>query len=79
MAITEIKREHTANPDAIEDPKIVKVAKLALILADTSIEPGVKNACLRLAVKQGFITEAESKQLALYRSELENLLSQEEE
>ena len=76
MAITEIKRIHMANkPDGnyIEDPKIIKVAKLALILADKDIDIDEKLLCVKIAERYGYITEVEAKQLLLYRAELERL------
>ena len=49
MAITEVKKIHTAKkPDGnyIEDPKIVKVAKLVLILASDEVDIEEKRLCL---------------------------------
>ena len=77
MAITEVKRVHTANkPDGnyIEDPQIVKVAKLALILADKDIDVDEKLLCVKAAERFGYITEVEAKQLLLYRAELEEFM-----
>ena len=74
MAITEVKRTHTAAmPDEayVEDPKIVKIAKLVLILSDKDTDMETKQCCLKLAVRMGYITDTEAKQLALYRGELE--------
>ena len=77
MAITEIKRIHMANkPDGnyIEDPKIVKVAKLALILADKNTDIEEKLLCVKVAERYGYITGEEAKQLLLYRAELEGFM-----
>lgn len=82
MAITEIKRTHTAAmPDEnyVEDPKIVKIAKLVLILTDKDTDMDIKQCCLRLAVRMGHITETEAKQLALYKGELENYREEQDE
>ena len=57
----------------IEEPKIVKVAKLALILADKDIGIEEKLLCVKAAERFGYITEVEAKQLLLYRAELERL------
>jgi len=76
MAITEVKRIHTANePDGnyIEDPKIVKVAKFTLILADEDTSVDEKLLCVKVAERYGYITGEEAKQLLLYRAELERL------
>lgn len=77
MAITEVKRTHTANkPDEnyIEDPVIVKVAKLAVILADKDTDTESKLLCVRAAQRMGYITDEEATQLLLYRKDLEGLL-----
>ena len=77
MDLTEVKRIHTANkPDGnyIEDPQIVKVAKLALILADKDTDIEEKLLCVKAAERFGYITEAEAKQLLLYRAELEGFM-----
>ena len=77
MAITEVKRIHTAKkPDGnyIEDPQIIKVAKLALILADKDTDIEEKLLCVRVAERYGYITDEEAKQLLLYRAELEGFM-----
>lgn len=77
MAITEVKRNHTANkPDGnyIDDPQIVKVAKLTLILADKDTAIDEKLLCVKVAERYGYITSEEAKQLLLYRAELEGFL-----
>lgn len=82
MAITEIKRTHTAKkPDEnyIPDPDIVRVAKLAVLLADKKVDIETKLAMVRISVSLGRITEEEGAQLLLYRGALENMLEHEEE
>ena len=77
MAITEVKRIHTAKkPDGnyIEDPQIIKVAKLALILADKDTDIEEKLLCVKVAERYGYITGEEAKQLLLYRAELEGFV-----
>lgn len=74
MAIVEVKRIPTANkPDEnyIEDPNIVKVAKLALILASKDTDISEKLLCVKAAERFGIITGEEATQLLLYRKELE--------
>ena len=56
----------------IEDPKIIKIAKLVLILADKDTDISEKLLCVRAAERFGYITE-EAAQLLLYRTELERL------
>lgn len=57
-----------------DEPKIVKVAKLALILADNNIEPKDKLCSIQVAIRMGYITKEEGAQLLAYRSELEELV-----
>lgn len=40
----------------MEDPNIIKIAKLALIIADKNTPFEDKNMCVKLSVKQGVIT-----------------------
>lgn len=56
-----------------DEPRIVKVAKLSLILADSSVDAETKRACLMLATKLGYISKEEATQLATHQSELETL------
>ena len=58
----------------VEDPKIVKIAKLVLILADKGTEDTDKLCCIKLAVRLGYITQEESKQLLAHKSELEEFM-----
>ena len=74
MARAEITRIHTAiKPDEnyIEDPAIVKVAKLALILADKDTDIETKRLCVKALERFEYITSEEATQLLLYRTELE--------
>ena len=73
MAITEVTRIHAEKPEEnhIEDPVIIKVAKLALILADREIGSEDKLLCVKAAERFGYISEVEAKQLLLYRTDLE--------
>ena len=79
MTFTEIKREHTASANAIPDPKIIKIAKLAIVLADKEVPDVTKTTCVRLAIKMGTITEEEANQLLLYKAELEEILNHEDQ
>ena len=73
MARAEVTRIHTARkPDEnyIEDPVIVKVAKLALILADKDTDDETKRLCLKAAERFEYITKEEATQLLFYTTEL---------
>lgn len=56
----------------INDPTIVKVAKLALILADKETDVETKRLCVMAAMRMKYITEEEARQLLLYRKMLED-------
>ncbi len=74
MAKAEVTRIPTARqPDGnhIEDPVIVKIAKLALILADKDTDLETKRLCVMAAMRMRYITREEADQLLLYRTELE--------
>ena len=74
MAVTELIRVHTAKkPDEnyVEDPAIVKIAKLALILADKDTDIETKCLCVKALERFEYITKKEATQLLMYRTELE--------
>ena len=74
MARAEITRIHTARkPDEnyIEDPAIVKVAKLALILADKDTDIETKRLYVKALERFEYITSEEATQLLFYRTERE--------
>lgn len=67
---------HTAKePDGsyIDEPRIVKVAMLALILTDDNVDEYEKQLCVKAAERRGFITEDEGKQLLFYRGRLNEI------
>ena len=57
-----------------DEPKIIKVAKLALILADNDIDLKDKLCSIQVAIRMDFITKEEGAQLLAYRPELEELM-----
>ena len=78
MTSAEVTVMHTAKrPDEnyIKDPRIIKVAKLALILADTDVDLEERICCANILVRMGYITEEECRQLLMYRTELEGFHS----
>ena len=66
-------RTHRTQPE-FDEPKIIKVAKLALILADNDIELKDKLCSIQVAIRMGYITKEEGVQLLAYRPELEELM-----
>ena len=82
MARAEVTRIHTARkPDEnyIEDPAIVKVAKLALILADKDTDVETKRLCVKALERFEYITSEEATQLLFYRTELERFITHDNE
>ena len=72
--MADVTNLHTARkPDknSIEDPRIVKIAKLVLILANDEVDIDEKRLCLKAAERFNIVTEEEARQLMLYRSALE--------
>ena len=63
----------------VKDPKIVKIAKLAIILSDKDTDLDTKICNLKIAVRMGYITEEEARQLMLYRTTLENYFEEDED
>ena len=67
---------HTAKvPDGsyVDEPKVVKIAMLGLILTDENVDEREKLACVRIAERLGFITGEEGRQLLFYRGRLNEM------
>lgn len=82
MAVTDFNRVRTAKkPDEnyIRDPKIVKIAKLALILADKDTDIETKYLCVKALERFEYITKEEATQLLLYRTDLERFFDDDDE
>ena len=65
-----------SHKEEVEDPKIIRIAKLALIIADKETEDIDKLGCIKLAVRMGYITKEEGAQLFAYRPELEEFMGE---
>ena len=65
--------------ESVEEPKVVRIAKLALILADKSVDDIDKAICIQVGLRTGFLTEEEAESLLAYREEIENFLETSEE
>lgn len=61
----------THHESEVVDPAIVRIAKLALILADKNIEPVDKLGCIQVGIRMGFLTKEEAMYLQMYTPELE--------
>ncbi len=70
--VTRIPTARMPDENYIKDPAIVKVAKLALILADKETDVETKRLCVIAAMRMEYITEEEARQLLLYRTMLED-------
>ena len=82
MANAEVTRIPTAKkPDEnyIEDPVIVKIAMLSLILTDKNTDYEIKRLSVMAALRMKYITEEEANQLLLYRTQLEEYRKNEDE
>jgi hypothetical protein len=67
---------NTTPTDPSEEPKVVRIAKLGLILADPESDPRDKVMCVKLSVRQGIITEEEAATLLAHRAELESFMEE---
>ena len=77
--VTRIPAARKPDENYIEDPVIVKIAKLALILADKDTDIETKRLCVMAAMRMEYITREEANQLLLYRVELEEYRKNEDE
>ena len=60
----------------VDDPRIVQVAKLAIILASTDTDLRDKYLSIKLAIKQGVLTEEDGAALLAYRLDLEDFAAE---
>ena len=59
-----------------DDAKIVKLAKLILILTDKNTDDSTKAGCLKLAIKQDTISLEEALDLAVSLPTLQNFMEE---
>lgn len=77
--VTRIPTAKKPDENYFEDPKIVKIAMLSLILTDKNTDLETKHLCVMAALRMKYITEEEANQLLLYRVELEEYRKHEDE
>jgi hypothetical protein len=77
--ITEIPTANKPDENYVDDPKIVKIAMLSLILTDKNTDFEIKRLSVMAALRMNYITEEEANQLLLYRVELEDYRKHEDE
>ena len=65
------------NPE--EESKAMRIAKLALILADKDTPLDDKYVCIKIGVRQGFITKEEASEFMASITELEHFMDSSEE
>ena len=53
-----------------EDPKIVKIAKLVLLLTDKNVDTDTKLGCLKLDINSNLISQDEAMELLMYLPDL---------
>ena len=59
----------------VDEPKIVKIAKLVLLLMDKTVSRDTKVGCIKLDIQNGLITQGEALDLLVYLPELEEFIS----
>ncbi len=62
-----------------DEPKVVKIAMLGLILTDDTVDEDEKQLCAMVCQRLGFITEEERIQLLLFRDRLNEIRSHSDE
>ena len=77
--VTRIPTARKPDENQINEPKIVKIAMLSLILTDKNTDFEIKRLSVLAALRMNYITEEEANQLLLYRVELEEYRKQEDE
>ena len=60
----------------VDDPRVVKIAKLAIIMASSDTDLRDKYLSIKLAIKQGVLTEDEGAALLAYRLDLEDFAAE---
>lgn len=79
VKVTGIPTANKPDENYVDDPKIVKIAMLSLILTDKNTDFEIKRLSVYAALRMGYITEEEANQLFLYRVELEDYRKHEDE
>ena len=77
--VTRIPTARKPDDNYIDDPKIVKIAMLSLILTDKNTDYEIKRLSVMAALRMNYITEEEANQLLLYRTQLEEYRKNEDE
>ena len=77
--VTGIPTARKPDENYIDDPKIVKIAMLSLILTDKNTDYEIKRLSVMAALRMKYITEEEANQLLLYRTQLEEYRKNEDE
>ncbi len=77
--VTRIPTAIKPDENYIDDPKIVKIAMLSLILTDKNTDYEIKRLSVMAALRMKYITEEEANQLLLYRTQLEEYRKHEDE
>ena len=77
--VTSIPTARKPDNNHINEPKIVKIAMLSLILTDKNTDFEIKRLSVMAALRMNYISEEEANQLLLYRVELEEYRKNEDE
>jgi len=57
-----------------EDSKIIKIAKLVLLLTSKDVDADTKAGCIKLDIKNGLITQNEAIDLLVHIQELQDFI-----
>ena len=57
-----------------DEPNIVKIAKLVLLLTDKSVDTDTKLGCLKLDINNNLISQDEAMELLMYLPDLKDFM-----
>ncbi len=63
----------------VTEPKIIKIAKIVLLLSDTEIPVEDRVLYVKAGIRMGYFTKEEAAQLLMYRTDLEKYLKDDDE
>ena len=63
----------------ITEPKIIKIAKIVLLLSDTELPVEDRVLYVKAGIRMGYFTKEEAAQLLMYRTDLEKYLKDDDE
>lgn len=61
-------------PTQADDSKIIKIAKLVMLLTSKDVDADTKAGCIKLDIKNGLITQNEAIELLAHIQELQDFI-----